>query len=651
MPTSLSKSPINSPTNSQSVALWSPKHPDILINSAALILFLVVASWLGWSIYEWESGHKKLVKDSFVHSSYFIMLSLFVSWVGCYIYYFQRTQIDWGDYWRQHKKGIILVIALVAAVFASVETTLRVYSDESNLASIAMSMAMDNTTYNSTEGHWYYQSYHSVNNVIPKRPLMLPTLTAMVHTLTGYRVANVFVVNAFALTGLLWLVYLLTQRKFGFTGAVAALFLVLAQPVVSITATSGGFDLLSTCFALLTLIAFTRYYRSPSPIALTLLWLSFLVFSNIRYESLIYGLIMALFLFASQRLRWQDVKANLLLIGPSLLWVLPTIWQRLISQGRYENPKDRGVLSYDAFAEHFVPFVDSQTRFDFFLPYAPILTFAAIATGLFWFAYAVKVKGAFKQVIKKPEFILLAFCLIVNLVIFLSHHNGHYDRPTSLRFFLIFSIAIAWLPITLFHVASEPLKKGIAGLAFILFLGYHSAAMTDKSTRSLLSSRLIEYIDAVAAEQPSKQFLMVTAFSGRHIIYDIGAIGIHRFKNRHRKYQADLDTYLYQDIIVIQRIDTKTGKPIKEDSLPAKFRLEPYKGLKFKGSGYLRVSKMLRTDKAELEEQREKKEQARKKAKKKADLAKLKQAHREKQDTLLRAKNLKQGQKSSPKAL
>ncbi|NTS75944.1 glycosyltransferase family 39 protein [Catenovulum sp. SM1970] len=563
-------------------------NKPIIQHALAGLFAVLIFAWLGWTLLD-----EAVLRTSFVHGSYLIILTLLATWAFTFSYYLKRSDFQIKEYWQEHKVGILFVLALVAFVFLSVTAKLRVFSDESNLASIAMSMAFENTVYNSTMGLWYYDAYHAVTNLIPKRPLVFPTLVSVVHTLTGYRVENAFIVNGIALTALLWLVYLVTARRLGKIAGYCACLFVLTQPVVSITATSGGFDILSTCFALITAIAFARYVDKPSALTLALLWITFLVFANIRYESLVYAGVMAVALLIFRKIRWQDVKANLVLIGPSLLWLLPTIWQRILSQGKYENPDDRGVLSLEAMGEHFEELIEAQTMWDFVLPYAPVLTYFAIAVAIFWLGYWAMNKPSFKGN-DLAKFSTLFVCLAINLSIFLAHHNGYFHGPTSVRFYLIFSIALAWLPVTLFTLPSERLKKGLLGLAGVLFLTYHSAAMTDKTTKKLLSGRNVALVNQVIAEQPTKNFLLITSHPGRHTIQNIGAVNFSHARRKERTVLRDFKNYLHEDIIVAQRIDQATGKPIDSDKLPESFKLEPYRGMKFRSNQYLLISKVVR---------------------------------------------------------
>ncbi|BCE00903.1 glycosyltransferase family 39 protein [Marinicellulosiphila megalodicopiae] len=578
------------------------------------ILFLLPASWLMATLvnsFQDVNGrmlftHAPFLKTSFTHFSYFIMLTVLVVFFILNLLYFQKKQIDFFRILKTHALELSFLLLATVLVYFSVEQELRVFADESNLAAIAKSMTYDNTVYNSTMGNYYYQDYRSFSNVTPKRPLIFPTLVAVLHTISGYRIANIFILNSMVLFALLSIIYFMVKTRFGLIAAISSVFLVLAQPVVSITSSSGGFDILSTLFALLTCIAFARYYKEQDAFSLSILIVTFIIFANIRYESLMYGGLMLVMLLVFKRVNWLSIKQNLILVGPIVLWLSPTIWQRILTAGTYENPDDRGVLALDSlFMDHVSGMLSSHLRFDFFLPYSPILTFISIAVIIFWVGFLViknQTDKAVLDVFKSPLTWFLVLCLIINLIVFLMHHNGRFDHPTSFRFYLIFSIAMSLIPITLFYFKNKNFQYSLLGLSVVLFLGYHSAAITDRSTKSLTSERIVNFVNEIIDEQPNNNYMLVVDIPGRFTPQDIAVVSLGHAKNNHHNLQRNLDTYLYQRTIVFQRVNLSTKEPIESDQLPEGYVLQELDGLKISGGEYLRASKMLRTPKIEKEE-------------------------------------------------
>ena len=543
-----------------------------------------------------------MLRTSFTQFSYFIMLSLIATFFILNVIYIQNKKINVWHLIKTHSVELAFLVGVTVLMYFSVEPEFRVYSDESNLAAISKAMAFDNEVFNSTMGNYYYQEYRSISDVVPKRPLIFPTFAAILHTLSGYRIENIFVLNSIVLFALLSIIYFMVKNRFGLIAAISSVFFVLAQPVVSITASSGGFDIMSTLFALLTCIAFSRFYQDQNKLSLTILVVTFIIFANIRYESLMYGGIMFVALLAFKRMNFTLIKDNLILVGPILLWMSPTIWQRILTAGTYENPDDRGVLALDSmFVDHVQGMWASHFRFDFFLPYAPIITFMAVGVLLFWIGY-VLIKNQDKQVVnqfKSPITWLIALCLFLNLTVFLMHHNGRFDHPTSFRFYLIFSIAMSLIPVTLFYFKNRVFQYALLGLSSVLFISYHSAAITDSSTKTLTSERTVSFVNEIIDAQPNKNFMLVVDTPGRFTPQDIAVVNLGHAKSNHRNLQRNLDTYLYQRTIIIQRIDTRTGEPIESDQLPDDYKLETITGYKLSGSQYLRASYMLRTQKVD----------------------------------------------------
>ena len=122
------------------------------------------------------------------------------------------------------------------------------------------------------------------------RPLLFPFAINLIHSILGYRPQNAFILNFILMIILMSGVYIATRKAIDTPSAVAAIFLVLSYPIISISATSGGYDLFSTLFFALILTVFYQFIKSPDARRLAFLWLSLLVFSNIRYESCIFFL-------------------------------------------------------------------------------------------------------------------------------------------------------------------------------------------------------------------------------------------------------------------------------------------------------------------------------------------------------------------------
>jgi len=312
-----------------------------------------------------------------------------------------------------------------------------------------------------------------------------------------------------------------------------------------------------------------------------------------------YGGIMLVALLAFKKADLALIKKALILTGPIMFWLSPTIWQRILTSGTYENPDDRGVLAIDSlFVDHVQGMWASHFKFNFFLPYAPVITFMAVGVLLFWVGYTYYKNHQDKVVInqfKSPITWLLVLCLFINLMVFLMHHNGRFDHPTSFRFYLIFSIAMSLIPVTLFYFKNRVLQYTLLGLSAVLFISYHSAAVTDRSTKSLTSERTVSFVNEIIDTQTDKNFMLVVATPGRFTPRDIAVVSLGHAKTNHRNLQRNLDTYLYQRTIIVQRIDLKTDEPVESDKLPDDYHLEEITGLRIVNGQYLRVSYMLRT--------------------------------------------------------
>ncbi|HET9434014.1 MAG TPA: glycosyltransferase family 39 protein, partial [Chitinophagaceae bacterium] len=329
-------------------------------------------------------------------------------------------------------------------------------SDETNLLSVSKSMVYDKTIYNSTMGSSYYYNYNSETDLVPIRPLVFPFFVSILHSLLGYSPNNPFILNFLVLFVLLSGVYVVVQKYIDVPSAIASMFLVCSFPIITIHATSAGFDLMSGLFFLIILLCIYRFIASQKSSDFVLMWLTIIVWANIRYENVIFLGLFPIGLFVLQRLRVSVLLDNIHYLSLSVLLMLPTYWQRLLSRGKYEN-KGVPLFSVDHFKTHLTELVKSLYDFDFFLPYATVLVLLSIPAGLLTFLAICK---RWRQPVVK--FRILPFSILVSgataslLVIYLSHFNGGVANPAQARFFIILCLLSALAPVAC---------KGVMGAA------------------------------------------------------------------------------------------------------------------------------------------------------------------------------------------
>jgi hypothetical protein len=131
-------------------------------------------------------------------------------------------------------------------------------------------------------------SWQTIDTFLDKRPYFFPFLVSLLHDLTGYRTANLFVLNVALAGALLALLYWLAREAAGKGPAVLAVLLMATMPLFGQNATGAGMDLHNlTMLALVASLA-VLYLRVPCDDRLSLLVLGGVLLAESRYESVIF---------------------------------------------------------------------------------------------------------------------------------------------------------------------------------------------------------------------------------------------------------------------------------------------------------------------------------------------------------------------------
>lgn len=227
--------------------------------------------------------------------------------------------------------GVALTIT-VAAVFAS-PPDFRILADETNLLGMSMALYDDRACYNPTQAVNYY---HGMKRVISKvtdmRPALFPFTVSAVHSLSGYRAANIFVVNALAGFFALFLLYYLIQKPFGRFWGLVAMLLLAAFPVFLLYMTSAGFEVFNLMFALIFLLLLLRFIKCPAAATAETMLLLLPLLAQTRYESALSVLcaVPAVLLWLP---RGEFSRFSLRLVFLPFLF-LPVAWLRVITFSR-----------------------------------------------------------------------------------------------------------------------------------------------------------------------------------------------------------------------------------------------------------------------------------------------------------------------------
>lgn len=182
--------------------------------------------------------------------------------------------------------GVLSATALVALVFTLSPPQLRIQFDETSLVGTAHAMHAQRAALMTTGAIPFEGAVLALESTVDKRPPLFAFLVSVAHDLTGERLANAFAVNALLLGLGLALVFAAVRARLGLLAGLAAQLLVVGVPLVAITATSAGFELLATVLFFAVLLAALDLLANPDRLRVLVLLATGGLFAQARYESL-----------------------------------------------------------------------------------------------------------------------------------------------------------------------------------------------------------------------------------------------------------------------------------------------------------------------------------------------------------------------------
>lgn len=554
-----------------------------------LLSVLCVASavvWFGLTL-----ADRALMAASFSRTSYYLILGLVLLWSSALIRCAWAHGLKARHVLRSYGAGFLFSLALAALVFVSVPPTFRILSDETNMLAVSKSMLYEQRVENVTQAKRFFGIFTPIFRDTEKRPLLFPFLTHILHVMTGFRPWNPFVLNFLALCALFCALFILLRKHLGAVFACSCLLLVAAQPIVSLCATSGGFELLSVLFMLLSFMSLKAFLENPGPVRFQVLWLTLMMLANTRYECMaVFGLTMAALVMLG-RFRWDWLKTSWAYALTPLV-LLPAFWQRVLMMGRYEQPPGTPLFSLNSLADHNILFF--RNLFNFTLPFANVINALGIVSLLYFareFYLSKKTDDDKKQLV-----LISAGNVLVLWIIITAHFFGRMDHVASSRLFLLYpillSLGFGMLMFRFRRLWKRPANFLLAAAA--LFLFYHPIAVKDRITKQLYWHREHAAVLDFLKNRESENFLIIAEKPGQYTAFDYGAVHFSNANIAKGQILLEYKRHLYDAIYVVQEIQYASSSPTAGTRLDADYRLETQWERQNTPESFIRISRVVR---------------------------------------------------------
>jgi hypothetical protein len=510
-------------------------------------------------------------------------------------------------------KAALFVVGMAVFLHLHERHEFKIVADEVVLESTAMEMHFERQAAVVVRGYDYAGNFTPLNVYVDKRPLFFPFLVSLVHDLSGYRVANVFALNAVLSLALTALFYVLGRRLGGPPAGVAAVLLLCSVPLVAQNATGAGFELLNMVMIVLTLWLGLRYAERPTVDRLCAFVLSGVLLAQVRYESAIFVLpVGATVFYAWGREHRVDLPWPVL-VTPLLLLGLPLQHNVFnISQASWQ-------LNDVAGATHpFGPqyFYDNVGHaLNFFLSFDGsqpsswlVALLGVVGVGFFVLTLYKHHREIFALDPAMGTFCIFLIGLLIHTGLMLCYFWGRWDDPIIRRLslpahiLLIFAFLFV-LPRLTSHRWRWPVLIG-AVVAYIVSVTVPVAAM-HRYTQENFAARTANWIGGHIRELGSRSVLAVDNNAGLEwFLYRKSSINPTALSLRPEAFLYHYRRHSFDDIIVVQRVGLDLAANHRfvsaEDDLGPGVQLEAIDEKAFAPPYLVRISRVVGIDEPKL---------------------------------------------------
>ena len=306
-------------------------------------------------------------------------------------------------FFKNHWVALSLSLFFMILGTLSCKPDFRILADETNILSDSQVLYECKQCFTNISSYGFRSGEKVIAEAaIDKRPAFFPFLICIIHSLTGYRPENVFILNF--ITGFLslFLLYYLIQLLFGKYWGINGLICLSSYPLFIVYTNSGGFDIFNMMCSLVFFICLYKFIKTPKAIWAEVLLLWVPLFSQSRYESVL-SLLIALPILFYYLPKHEYSQLGVGFVVTPLLFIAPA-WLRLLTGKASEWQVDKGesVFSLEWFWENLKKAAYFFTAGDSAYGVIPLLSFLAFI-GLIIFVSDIYFKKKSEIIEKSKE--------------------------------------------------------------------------------------------------------------------------------------------------------------------------------------------------------------------------------------------------------
>jgi 4-amino-4-deoxy-L-arabinose transferase-like glycosyltransferase len=372
-------------------------------------------------------------------------------------------------------------------------------------------------------GNDYSGNYEFLDIIVEKRPFFFPFIISLVHDLTGYRISNVYFLNAGLTVALVVMINHLGRYFGGTKGGILAVLLAGSLPLLAQLSSSGNLEVFNLLMLCLLVVYSYMYLEKPCGTRLLPLIFGLVLFFQIRYENGVYLLPFGLLIIMGWRKAGQPVLPWQAFTAPALM-ILPAIHYLIVSGNtdRYfqDGPNGRSsTFSLGYFNEN----IENAGAFLFSVDQvfmnSILLTLVGFSSCLLFIYYCLATgkRGRSQAPVASTVLLILFFAIILHLVLVFCFNFGMFNTyrtarlslplhlmlvlitPFSFKRFghraILTTLIFSALSLCLVFVNLPPQFVGTVGLQFLVavvgFLAIGVYAWRRKKLSAMTSTSLI----------------------------------------------------------------------------------------------------------------------------------------------------------------
>ena len=511
----------------------------------------------------------------------------------------------WVSWWRRPGPAGLTILAASLFVLWADPFKHKVLFDEYVLQGTAFQMHATKEYGTLVRAYDIAGTWVSINYFTDKRPYFFTFLVSLVHDFTGYRLANIFVVNVVLTPIFLALAYWLARTLTGRGPALLAVGLLATLPLLAQNATGAGMELHNlTMLALVAALA-ALYLRAPDEDRLVALVLGAVLLSQSRYESVIFVLPTALIAVLGWvragrvLLPWPVIVAPLLLVPYAwhnrVLTATPLLWQL--------QPGQTSRFSTEYLANNLAG------AWGFFFSSTGKLAnswYLSALGGAGFFGALLQAWHWSRRVPRAPLSptltALLAFAvgIVVNLTLLMFYYWSRLDDVIASRFALPVCLLLALLAAVLIErLGRSALRWATLGLLGWLLIGALPAMARRLYTDENIVMQEVEWEHSVLTGRPGRMLLITNKTTIPYLLWRISSISIQNGRQRGPQIKYHLCEGTFGEVIVAQGLRPTSAQGAMgidpDDVMPAEFHLEVIAEKRF-GARWARLSRVVRID-------------------------------------------------------